>query len=96
MSTEVTRAQAGGLAASLRQSGWDVEASCGRLEGAEDSCDAVLFQELTLAVVFFTRAAWVMGALASGDSADSAAALSRLMLLLEERFGWMVETPPKG
>lgn len=92
MSTEVTRAQAAGLADSLRESGWDVEASCGRLEGAEDECDAVVFQEMTLGVVLFTRGAWVMGDL-SGGPEDFAAALSRLMHLLEERFGWVAEPP---
>jgi len=64
------------------------------MEGAQDPCDAVIFQEVTLAVLFFTRGAWVMGDLASGAPALVAAALSRLMDLLEERFGWVVEPPP--
>lgn len=93
MTTAVTRAQAAGLAASLRESGWDVVTDCGRMEGAEDPCDAVLFQDLTFAVIFLTRGAWLLGDIESEDAAAFAAAVKVIMGLLETRFGWVLTQP---
>lgn len=90
-STEVTRGQAEVLAAHLRELGWDVTTSCGLIEGADEPCDSVLFQDQVLGVVLFTRGCWVMGEIAPDGVAAFTSAVSVLTPLLEERFGWVME-----